>query len=362
MQEWKQNPHMRGKNIIPVKHGKGKTTIEDLIKNYEKGPFEGRNIAAGAKLYKEMIGDDAVIWLGIAGAGVAGGMGGYIIDLISRGFIDVICTTGAQVYHDLHFAFGLPVVQGDPRADDEKLKKSGVVRIYDTYILEKETLLAQDEIVRPFAEKAKKAGKLKVDFSSAAFNYLLGSFTLKKAKYPKRSFIATAAAYGVPIFWDSESNHSIGLDNARLYLDGIDIAPHPSLDILESAAIVYSSKQTGFIELGGGGPKNFIQQTGPIIQQILGIKHEGGDYGLQITTATERDGGLSGCTFGESHTWGKYKNSKNGLVQIWGEYSIIFPLIVNYIIEKCEKRKSMRLIDKNELFYNKLTKAYHKTH
>ena len=118
----------------------------------------------------------------------------------------------------------------------------------------------------------------------------------------------------------------------------------------------------GFFEFGGGGPKNFIQQTGPIIQQILGIKHEGGDYGLQITTATERDGGLSGCTFGESHTWGKYKNSKNGLVQIWGEYSIIFPLIVNYIIEKCEKRKSMRLIDKNELFYNKLTKAYHKTH
>jgi deoxyhypusine synthase len=110
-------------------------------------------------------------------------------------------------------------------------------------------------------------------------------------------------------------------------------------DILHSSAIAFTSDQTGFVELGGGGPKNFIQQTGPTISQILGVDFEGADRGIQIGTAVEREGSLSSCTFGEAVTWGKYQHAdESNLVQVWGEYSIIFPLMIAYVLENCEPR------------------------
>jgi len=232
---------------------------------------------------------------------------------MKRGFVDVICTTGAQAYHDLHFAYGLPVKQGHPKSDDNKLHAAGVVRIYDIFIEETGTLLAQDLKVREFAKTLNEKG----DFSSADYNYALGQFVLKTAKYPERSFLAQAAKYGVPVFFDSNSNHSIAMNNAAVYLDGKKTDPSSVLDILESAAIAYSSKSTGFVELGGGGPKNFIQQTGPTIKQIFGIDFEGADRGLQITTALERDGGLSGCTFSEGVTWANTRKHR----RTWCRYS-----------------------------------------
>jgi len=110
-------------------------------------------------------------------------------------------------------------------------------------------------------------------------------------------------------------------------------------DILHSSAIAYTSEQTGFVELGGGGPKNFIQQTGPTISQILGVDFQGADRGIQIGTAVEREGSLSSCTFGEAVTWGKYQHADEAnLVQVWGEYSIIFPLLAAYVLERCGSR------------------------
>ena len=101
------------------------------------------------------------------------------------------------------------------------------------------------------------------------------------------------------------------------------------------------------MELRGGGPKNFIQQTGPTIGQILSKYFPGADRGLQITTAVEKEGSLSSCTFGEAVTWGKYSSDDpNKLVQIWGEYSIIFPLIAAYVIETCEIQQFKNIIDK----------------
>lgn len=341
---------MSGKDIIPVNVSNRGFSYRKIIERFSRTCFEARNLAEGARLFERMIDDGDTIWLGISGAGVVGGLGGYIIELIKRGFIDVICSTGAQVYHDLHFAYGFPVKQGCPRADDNKLRELGVTRIYDTYISESETLIAQDKIIRQFGLTC----KLKGEFSSADFNYALGNFVRDTSKFPKFSFVAAAAKYGVPIFFDSNSNHSIGMNLAGLYLDGRKIEISSNLDVLESAAIAYRSKSNGFFELGGGGPKNFIQQTGPTISQILGIDFKGADRGLQITTALERDGGLSGCTFQEGVTWGKYKDAAKDLVQIFGEYSTSIDLMVGYVLESCKNRNHKRIFDKKTAMLKRL--------
>ncbi len=319
--------------------------------------FEARNVFRGAHLYKRMVSDGDTIWLGIAGAGIAGGMGGMVISLIEAGFIDIICSTGAQVYHDLHFAFGLPVKAISPIANDDELRAAGDTRIYDIGIREKETLEAQDEIIRRFV--VERYDRLQVrTLSSWEFNYELGLWVLENAAHPELSFVAAAAKAGVPIFWDSLSNHSIAMNLARTDREGYPVVLSGQKDIFDSAAISYGANGTGFVELGGGGPKNFIQQTGPTISQILNVEFEGADRGLQIGTAVEREGSLSSCTFSEAVTWGKYRSTGDDkLVQIWGEYSVIFPILVAFVLDQCQDRAPKRIVDRMADYIKKLSGA-----
>jgi len=340
-------------DILPIFIEKG-LKVSDFIDKIGHTCFEARNLFRGAHLYQKMIEDGDTIWLGIAGAGVSGGLGGIIISLIEAGFIDLICSTGAQVYHDLHFAFCLPVKAISPKVDDLKLKRYGDTRIYDIGIRKKETLKAQDLIIQRFIKENYK-DLSQESLSSPYFNYLLGKWVETVAPKPDLSFIVAAARQKVPVFWDSFTNHSIALNFLKTELEGFSIEFSERKDLLLSAAINYNSAHVGFIELGGGGPKNFIQQTGPILNQILGIKYDGADRGLQISTANEKEGSLSGCSFGEGITWGKYKGEKaDNLVQIWGEYSIIFPLLAAYIIDKCKRKKPKKLMDKLYEYQDKL--------
>lgn len=343
-------------DIIPRPISKG-MSIDKLIEYMGNTSFEARNVFRGAELFKNMITENDIIWLGIAGAGIAGGMGGMVISLLEAGFIDVICSTGAQVYHDLHFAFDLPVKAIHPSWDDNLLRKHGDTRIYDIGIREKETLETQDEIIRKFVrENYKELSKSKI--SSWEFNFILGQWVKENAQYPERSFVVKASETNTPIFWDSLSNHSIAMNLTRTDREGFPIDLSAQKDIFDSAAIIYASGGTSFVELGGGGPKNFIQQTGPTISQILSIDFEGADRGLQISTAVEKEGSLSSCTFGEAVTWGKYRSDDpNKLVQIWGEYSIIFPLLAAYVIETCSPCKHKNIIKTLPELIKKLNKA-----
>ncbi|MDO8647040.1 MAG: deoxyhypusine synthase family protein [Candidatus Diapherotrites archaeon] len=349
--DWKHSKFMQGRKIEPV-HWKPKAGIADIIENFGATCFEARNVFAGAKLFKYMVDSGDTVWLGVSGAGPVGGMGGYIIDLINAGFVDAICSTGAQVYHDGHFAFDLPVVQGSPKVDDNAMDADGTTRIYDINIRMEETLMDQDEIFRKFA-KTLKPDQIR---SSADYCNAWGKYILENAPKPENSWVAAAAKHGVPLFLDSESNHSIGMNNADLFADGFNVDMSPSRSMLEGASIVFNSPQLGFFELGGGGPKNWIQTLAPTLNQILGVNFEGADRGIQVTTAFERDGGLSGCTFSEAVTWGKYKDATKGLVQIWGEYSVIAPLLVGYVLEECKPREHKRLFDKKNEFYDTLMK------
>jgi deoxyhypusine synthase len=325
----------------------GGMSITDIITAMGQTSFEARNVYRGARLFRQMIDDGDTIWMGIAGAGIAGGMGGMVISLLEAGFVDVICSTGAQVYHDLHFAFDLPVKSISVGHDDDALRRHGDTRIYDIGIREKETLEAQDEIIRNFVRECYPENFSAGPSASWEFNFVLGNWVLKNSTYPERSFVACAARNKIPIFWDSLANHSIAMNLVVTDREGYPVTLSAQKDIFDSAAIVYGSQQTSFFELGGGGPKNFIQQTGPTIGQILKIQHDGAERGLQIGTAVEKEGSLSGCTFSESVTWGKYRSAtEEKLVQIWGEYSVIFPILTAYVLDNCVKRSFQKIISR----------------
>jgi len=344
-------------DIIPPSLSKG-MSITDLVHSLGRTCFEARNVYHGSRLYRRMIDENDAIWLGIAGAGIAGGMGGMVISLLENGFIDAICSTGAQVYHDLHFAFDLPVKAISPNHNDDLLRSHGDIRIYDIAIRDKETLDAQDEIIRNFIRDSHSQHLAGKPLSSWEFNFALGKWVLENSKYPERSFVAKAAEKGVPIFWDSLTNHSIALNLILTDRKGFPITLSAQKDIFDSASIVFSSEQTGFIVLGGGGPKNFIQQTSPTISQILKVKFEGAERGIQIGTAIEKEGSLSGCTFSESVTWGKYRSADDRkLVQIWGEYSVIFPILATYALENCNKRSSRNFISHIPVYAENLENA-----
>ena len=332
-------------DIIPKRIPKG-MILSDLLDLMGNTSFEARNLYRGARLWQSMVEQGDTVWLGIAGAGIAGGMGGMVISLMESGFIDVICSTGAQVYHDLHFAFDLPVKAIHGSVDDDALRRHGDVRIYDIGIREKETLEAQDEIIRQFVRESHDDLRGKA-LSSWEFNYRLGQWVEKNSQYPDRSFVAAAARLGVPVFWDSLANHSITMNLMRTDREGFPLQLSAQKDIQDSAAIVYASEGAGFVLMGGGGPKNFIQQTGPTLHQILGVDFQGAERGIQIGTAVEREGSLSGCPFQEGVTWGKYVSAdESKLVHIWAEYSLIFPLLASFVIEACDTQNGKRLISR----------------
>ena len=340
-------------DIVPPLLSKG-MSVAQILHAMGRTCFEARNLLRAARLLERMINEGDMIWLGIAGAGVAGGMGGMVISLLQAGFIDAICSTGAQVYHDLHFAFGLPVKAIHPHGDDDLLRKHGDTRIYDIGIRDKETLVAQDRLIQNFVKEsyADIGGR---PIASWEFNYHLGRWSKANARHPERSFVIAAAEREVPIFWDSLANHSIAMNLVMCDKKGLPIHLSAQKDIVDSAAIAFAAPRTGFVELGGGGPKNFIQQTGPTISQILGVEFEGAERGLQIGTAVEREGSLSGCTFEEAVTWGKYRGvDHEKMVQVWGEYSVIFPLIAAYVIDECAERSPRRVVSQLPEFIRRL--------
>ena len=338
---------------------------DELAKKLGSSKCECRKSYESAKLLKDIIEEDTTIWLGIAGIGGAEGQGRSYAKLFENGTFSVVCSTGAQIYHDLHFAYNLPVMKIDPNVsieDDTQLRDDNLVRIHDVVIKDQETLLRQDEIIGEFViayqnrliEYNKQTGE-HVGISCLKFTRLLGEYVLETASSPELSFVAACAKYDVPLFWDSTTNHSIAMKLSELYLKkGIDVRFNTHLDIALSAALVHCEEETGFFELGGGGPKNFIQQTSPTLSQMYGIETaKGANAGIQITTAKEDDGGLSGCTFSEAISWHKYIPGCK-ILQIQGDYRRIAELTFHTVHKLCKPRKLKRLNLKLGQFFEKL--------
>ena len=345
--------HFRGKNIphFKIKPNMG---IDELVEIYASSGFNARQLGEAAKLYCKMIEDDATICLTIAGAMTPVGFGGLFKSLIERGFVDWIISTGSNLYHEEHFAWGLPIKQGHFEVDDMILYKKDIVRIRDIYIKGESTLKAQDKIVQQMCSD----NFIDNPFTTAEFSNAMGKYSKQRSKHPEKSFVVSAYDYDVPIYISTLKDSSLALDLAPLRLKNQVYSIDFIREIIEQAAIVYNSKKSGIIEIGGGVPKNTAQQTGPLLDQILGLEHGGQNYIIQITDARPDTGGLSGATLQEGKSWGKIKDSHEDVITVYADATIAFPVLCLYALSQEKPRKPKRLYKKLDRYYKSLAKTY----
>jgi deoxyhypusine synthase len=355
-----QKAYLRRPPVEPMRLKPG-MTVEELVGVYRKaGAFNGGRLAEACDLFGRMIDSGATIALTVTGAMTPAGMGGAIQAMIEAGFVDLVIATGANVYHDLHFALKLPVVQGHFQVDDRELYKAGIERIYDIFITE-DSLLDTDAFVREALEKAPP--ELRGHISTPRLHHYLGQLVRQHAPLPDKSFVATAAAYDVPIFTSSPGDSSIGMNVAAMKLRGGETTIDPDLDVLESTAIVFDAKTNGVVILGGGSPKNFYLQTQPTLWQILDLDRGGHEFVLQISTDSPQWGGLSGATPSEAISWGKVQADmlKNHVV-LYSDSTVAAPLVFAYALSTRKKREPKRLFRRLPALYQALQKAHARKH
>lgn len=310
---------------IPFKVKKGKKADQILNEMLATG-FQGRTLAEAYAIWREMLGEKKItIWLGITGAIIPAGMRRIIAYLIEKRFVDVIVSSGAQVFHDAAEALGVTHYRGSPLLDDKALLEEGIDRFYDVLVQEK-LQRNVDREVQAFIETLSPD----YQYSSREFLYLLGCYLNQKA-VNKDSLLIQAAKAGVPVFAPALSDSSIGYSFVMARREGKVHYVDQMKDTSETAYIAQKSPKSGVIYLGGGIPKNFIQQT-PLLNSILGKDSRGHEYAIQITTDNPQFGGLSGCTFTEAQSWGKIAKGAK-MSQTFCDLTIALPILAQGLCE-----------------------------
>ncbi len=349
------NPFGVGKNI----------SAADLIDHSMLAYNGGRLREAAQLLAKKMLPNDGFIGMSLTGALTPAGLGkSCLIPLMKAGFVDWIISTGANLYHDLHFGLDMQLHSGTPFLDDTELHKEGVIRIYDV-LFDYNVLLDTDEFVREVIQSPEFQKPMGTD----EFHYLLGKYVharQKKLGIKDSSVLATAYACGIPIFTSSPGDSSIGMNVAAMSMRGSKLLPDVNRDVNQTAGIVYHAKSTGHTSsvfiLGGGSPKNFMLQTEPQIQEVMGIQEKGHDYFLQCTDARPDTGGLSGATPAEAVSWGKVDPDKlPDSVVCYTDSTIALPLLTAYLMARVKPRKLKRLYDSRDAILDTVKSKYLKT-
>ena len=325
--------------------------------------YNGGRLREAAKLLTEkMLPDDGLIGLSLTGALTPAGLGkSCLIPLMRAGFVDWIVSTGANLYHDLHYGLGMALHQGSPFLDDVALHREGVIRIYDI-LFDFNVLLDTDAFVREVI----LGEEFQMAMGTDEFHYLLGGYVAergRKLRLKDSSVLAAAYECGVPVFTSSPGDSSIGMNVAAMAMRDSRLAFDVNRDVNQTAALVYDAKASGrkssvFI-LGGGSPKNFMLQTEPQIQEVMGIAEKGHDYFLQCTDARPDTGGLSGATPSEAVSWGKVDpNSLPDCVVAYVDSTIALPLLTAYALSRHRPRKLKRLYDRRDEMYQKVKSIY----
>jgi len=356
-----RSKYLAGEKIDP-KPINPSTSIIELVDN-NLISYNGGRLREACQLFTEKIlQDDVTVGLSLSGALTPAGLGiSALIPLIEYGFVDWIVSTGANLYHDTHFAIGLPLHRGRFDADDVSLREDGIVRIYDIFF-DYDILISTDEFFR----KIVAAPEFQKEMSTSEFHHLVGKYLTEREKAlgtEKRSLLATAYQYGVPIYTSSPGDSSIGMNVAALALKGNKMKFDVSLDVNESAAIVLEAKRAGgrcaAMILGGGSPKNFLLQTEPHIQEVLGLEEKGYDYFIQLTDARVDTGGLSGATPGEAVSWGKIDPQQlPDSVVCYTDSTIGLPIMAAYALAKHPPRKPKRLFDQRANMLKSIGKEF----
>ncbi len=321
--------------------------------------YNGGRLQKACRLFSEkMLKDDVTIGVSLSGALTPAGVGrSCIIPLIKAGFIDWIASTGANLYHDTHFGLGMSLHRGSHTLDDTVLRREGIIRIYDI-LFDYNVLLDTDNYLRAvMAEKP-----FNKEMGTAELHSLLGKYLAAREKeLGVEDTCVLTAAYraGVPCYVSSPGDSSIGMNVAELAMRGVGPKIDVSRDVNETAGIVYWAKQgggrSGILMLGGGSPKNFVLQTEPQIQEILGLSNRGHDYYIQITDARPDTGGLSGATPSEAVSWGKLDPDKLGeSIVVYSDSTIAVPLLTAYALSRVKPRRLRRLYDQRDAIVERL--------
>lgn len=343
--------YLRGAPIAPTPIDGGETAAE-LIENAFLA-YNGARLREACRLFAErMLAEDVTVGMSLTGALTPAGLGmSALIPLVRAGFVDWVVSTGANLYHDTHFGIGLEMRRGHPEISDVELREEGVVRIYDIFF-DYDVLLSTDAFFREVLREK----EFQRSMSSAELHFLLGKYVAAREEaldIEGKSFLAECYRAGVPVYTSSPGDSSIGLNIAETRLEGFHCQVDPSADVNETAAIVLDAKRRGgksaVLIMGGGSPKNFLLQTEPQIQEVLGIEERGHDYYLQITDARVDTGGLSGATPSEAVTWGKVDPDRlPDAVVCYCDVTIGLPLLTAYALARREPREPKRLYVRRE--------------
>ncbi len=369
----KQSGYLSGRRIDPRPIGGGEL-VADLVDETFLA-YNAARLREACQLFSlKMLEPDVTVGLSITGALTPAGLGiSALIPLMRAGFVDWVITTGANLYHDTHFGIGLSLHQGSTAISDVVLREEEVVRIYDIFF-DYSVLLDTDAFFRRLIE----GEEFQRPMSTAEFHNLCGKYVLERERklgLENKSFLAAAHELGVPLYTSSPGDSSIGMNVAAKALQGNKLAFDPSLDVNETASIVLAAKRgaihgrgdkgkkhggkSAVFILGGGSPKNFMLQTEPQIQEVLGIDERGHDYFLQITDARPDTGGLSGATPGEAVSWGKVDPDRlPDAVVCYVDSTIALPLVTSYALARHEPRPLKRLYDRRAELMDLLLEEY----
>ena len=372
----KKSQYLSGRRIDPRPIA-ADISLPDLIDETFLAYNAARLREACQLFTQKMLEPDVTVGLSITGALTPAGLGiSALIPLVQAGFVDWIITTGANLYHDTHFGIGLALHQGNTNISDVILREAEVVRIYDIFF-DYSVLLDTDSFFRRIIE----GEEFQRTMSTAEFHYLCGKYVRERERklgIENKSLLAAAYEYGVPLYTSSPGDSSIGMNVAAKALQGNKLAFDPSLDVNETAALVLAAKRgaihgqgdrgtkhggkSAVFILGGGSPKNFMLQTEPQIQEVLGIDERGHDYFLQLTDARPDSGGLSGATPGEAVSWGKVDPDRlPDAVVCYVDSTIALPLITAYALARHEPREPKRLYERRGELMDLLLDEYKKS-
>lgn len=308
-----------------------KVDVVPVIEMMEKTAFQARNLARAAKIVDEMVCDkDCGIILTLAGSLISAGQKNILLDMMRSNMVDAIVSTGANIVdQDFFEALGFCHYQGTPFSSDSHLRERHIDRIYDTYIDEDELRVCDETICKIANAMEPRA------YSSRAFIQKMGKY-LDQYFPSADSIVLEAYRRAIPIFVPAFSDCSAGFglvfhqvsrqQSGERYVSIDSVA-----DFRELTQIKIESGVTGLIMLGGGVPKNFVQDI-VVSAEFLGYEVEMHRYAVQLTVADERDGALSGSTLREANSWGKVDLGKEQMV--YGEITLTLPLLVGYAYHK----------------------------
>ncbi len=311
--------------------------VADLVEAYRHISFQARTLGMCAAVMENAVSDPAcTIFFGGAGALTPGGLRKVMRDMVEFGLVDVVVTTGAIAYHDFYEAHGFHHYMSSPDADDMVLREHFLDRVYDT--LADESLFREcDDEIAALADSLEPR-----PYSSRQFLWEMGKIA---AKDPD-SLVGTCYRKGIPYLVPALNDSSIGIALAKHHHNRVKAKKAPITidsiqDNYEITQIKMKADRTGVFYVGGGTPKNYISQTEPM-QEVMGFPEKPHMYAAQITTDVPQWGGLSGCTFEESQSWGKFhKDAK--MAQSLVDATIGLPLIVGYLLQKgLHKKRKQR--------------------